>query len=315
MSLIKNLKQIYAYNMGFRKGDSILIVTDPDLDNIGDLFFRAGLSLGAETMLLKMKTRNENGEEPPVIIANAMINSDIVMMPTSKSLSHTSARRSASSSGARIASMPGITMPILKRMLEVDYEKLKSLTKKIGSRLKTSTSLRILTEIGTDITMDIKKREVHEDIGLLSKKGRFGNLPAGEADLSPREGTAEGQIYFDGSALRKKLEEPIKVTVKNGIAVKFEGSKTAKELEKTLRSVGKKAFNIAEIGIGTNKFAKLTGNILEDEKVYGTCHIAFGNNKSYGGKVDVPIHLDCVIKKPDIYLDNKIIMKKGKLKI
>ena len=51
----------------------------------------------------------------------------------------------------------------------------------------------------------------------------------------------------------------------------------------------------------------------EDEKAYGTCHIALGNNIGFGGKVDVPLHIDCVIKKPTIFLDDKIIMKKGRL--
>ena len=54
---------------------------------------------------------------------------------------------------------------------------------------------------------------------------------------------------------------------------------------------------------------------LEDEKVLGTCHIALGNNYSFGGKVNVPIHLDGIIKKPTIIFDDKIIMKEGKLLI
>ena len=77
--------------------------------------------------------------------------------------------------------------------------------------------------------------------------------------------------------------------------------------------MGKKARNIAEVGIGLNRKAKVTGIVLEDEKAYGTCHIALGNNIGFGGKVDVPLHIDCVIKKPTIFLDDKIIMKKGRL--
>ena len=76
-----------------------------------------------------------------------------------------------------------------------------------------------------------------------------------------------------------------------------------------------KAFAVAEFGIGTNPKAIITGDILEDEKVLGTIHIAFGNNLSMGGKLKVSSHVDGVVTKPDVYFDKEQIMKKGKLLI
>ena len=73
---------------------------------------------------------------------------------------------------------------------------------------------------------------------------------------------------------------------------------------------------IAEFAIGTNPTAKVTGVILEDEKALGTSHIAFGDNTSFkGGKNNSILHLDIIIQKPTIRLDNKIIMEKGELLI
>jgi leucyl aminopeptidase (aminopeptidase T) len=82
-----------------------------------------------------------------------------------------------------------------------------------------------------------------------------------------------------------------------------------------LQPMGKMAFNIAELGIGTNDQAIVTGAILEDEKVMGTVHIALGNNISMGGTCDVGIHLDGVILAPTVSVDGKLIMERGKLKI
>ena len=87
----------------------------------------------------------------------------------------------------------------------------------------------------------------------------------------------------------------------------------AKKLKQQLDAVGKDARNIAEFGIGTNDSAKLSGVLLEDEKVMGTIHIALGNNVSMGGSVNVPIHLDGVVKKPTVWMDGKLLMKDGKL--
>ena len=105
----------------------------------------------------------------------------------------------------------------------------------------------------------------------------------------------------------------LKIEVNNGYALKITGGHLAKKLNNMLDAVGKKARNIAEFGIGTNDSAKLSGVLLEDEKVLGTIHIALGNNTSMGGKINVPIHLDGVIKKPTVYLDDNILMDNGKL--
>jgi leucyl aminopeptidase (aminopeptidase T) len=72
---------------------------------------------------------------------------------------------------------------------------------------------------------------------------------------------------------------------------------------------------VAELGIGTNDKALITGNVLEDEKAIGTVHIAFGDNKSMGGKIRVASHLDGVIMDPTVYVDGNLIMKDGKFLI
>ena len=108
---------------------------------------------------------------------------------------------------------------------------------------------------------------------------------------------------------------PITVTVENGFATKIEGGNEATRLIGMLEPMGKMAYNIAELGIGTNDQAIVTGAILEDEKVMGTVHIALGNNISMGGTCDVGIHLDGVILEPTVLVDGKLIIEEGKLMI
>ena len=86
-------------------------------------------------------------------------------------------------------------------------------------------------------------------------------------------------------------------------------------LKKLLEPHGKDAYTIAEFGIGTNDKAIITGKIIEDEKVMGTIHIAFGDNKSMGGTVRVASHLDGLVKLPTVWFDEKIIMSDGKFMI
>ncbi len=121
-------------------------------------------------------------------------------------------------------------------------------------------------------------------------------MPLGEVFVSPKERTANGTYVIDGSQAGAGIvDKPIKITVKKGYATKIQGGKSAAKLRQVLASINdKNAYNIAELGIGTNSKAKFTGKTLEDEKIFKTCHISLGNNKSYGEKIDVPVHLDGV---------------------
>lgn len=108
------------------------------------------------------------------------------------------------------------------------------------------------------------------------------------------------------------LESPIRLIVENGYVVKIQGGKEAVRLENILREYGKPAFNIAELGIGTNDEAILVGKVIEDEKVMGTVHILPGNSFYIGGKVDVPLHLDGLLTNLTLLIDTKLIIKNGK---
>jgi leucyl aminopeptidase (aminopeptidase T) len=215
----------------------------------------------------------------------------------------------------RVATFPGITKDVMIRGMNADYNKISKLTVKLKEILETGKSIRVTSALGTDISFSIEGRNAYASKGLFHDKGESGNLPTGEAFLAPVEGTSNGVFIVDGSMAGLGLikNANIRIEVENGYAVKITGGILAKKLNQQLDAVGKEARNIAEFGIGTNDSAKLSGVLLEDEKVMGTIHIALGNNLSMGGKIDVPIHLDGVVKKPTVYMDDKLLMKNGKL--
>ncbi|MBI2656834.1 aminopeptidase [Candidatus Woesearchaeota archaeon] len=254
-----------------------------------------------------------HGAEPSKHVSDEMLKYDVILIPTTKSLSHTKARENASRKGARIASMPGITAEMMKRALNVDFNKIKIINKKLIEKLKDKNKIKIMTKKGTTIEFQVKGRKWIGDDGIYTKKGAFGNLPAGEIFIAPLENKTKGVIIVDASVGGiGKVDKNIKIIIKNGFIEKISGGKIANSFKKLLKD--RLCKNVAELGIGTNCKAKITGNVLEDEKAAGTCHIAFGNNRHFGGKVDVPFHVDVVIKNPTIYADGVLIMKDGKIK-
>lgn len=300
--------------MGARPGEQIGIVFDEKRRDIAEAFFRAGNSLGCEAVAVEMVERERSGEEPPTAVSALMEACDVVMAVTTKSLSHTAARRNACSNGARMASLPGITVDCALRTLAADYASIKALSVKLAELLTKGKQVRVTNEAGTDICVTVDGRTGLADTGDYTMKGSFGNLPAGEAFLAPVEGGSNGVIVFTSSISGVGIcEDPVRVTVENGFANLIEGEAEARVLKGLLGPLGKNAFNVAELGIGTNDKAILTGNVLEDEKVLGTVHIAFGNNKGFGGNVDVPIHLDGMIIAPTVTIDGVTVMEKGNL--
>ena len=301
--------------MGAKKNESILVISDELKREIGLSLFENAKRLGHKSLYIEMKSGKINGEEPPDAIADLMKKFDIVYCPTAKSLTHTDARRAASKRGVRIATLPGITKGTMVRGMNADYKKIAALSRKLKGILEKGKIIRVTTPAGTDISFSIKGRKSIGSEGLFHKKGAGGNLPTGETFLAPVEGTTNGVFIVDGSMAGLGLikNAGLRIEVKNGFATKIRGGTIAKKLSRMLDDVGKNARNIAEFGIGTNDSAKLSGVILEDEKVMGTVHIALGNNVSMGGSVNVPIHLDGVMKKPTVYLDDKLLMKSGKL--
>ncbi len=303
--LIEIAQSILRRNLNLQANENILIVTDAESVKIADIFFQAGVDIGNETQLLKMKTRTKSGEEPPRLVADAMKAAEVVLCITHHSLTHTKARKEASANGTRVATMPGLTMDMLQEgAITADYSEVERLTAYYCELLDTGNTVTIEKE-NTTLTFSIKGRNGIPSTGVFREKGESGNLPSGESYIAPIEDSANGTILIDGSiAGIGVLKEPILLTIENGRLADASGE-AGKQL---LQLLGKENGRIiAEFGIGTNKKARLTGNVLEDEKVYGTVHIAFGSNKPFGGTNEAGVHIDCVVKDPVVTIDGKEI--------
>jgi len=297
--------------MALKKNESCLIITDSKLIKIGTALYNNSLKITNKSKLIKIPIPESHGSEPLRDVAEEMLNYDVILLPTTKSLSHTTARKSASKKGARIASMPGITEDMMERTLNVDFNKIKHINEKLIKRLSIKNKIKIITKKGTNIEFDLKGRKWISDYGICTKKGAFGNLPVGEIFIAPLEGKTEGVILSDAN-INKGNTEDIRIKIKDGFIQNIKGGKIANQFERLLKN--KLYKNVAELGIGTNYKARITGNVLEDEKAIGTCHIAFGNNSHFGGKIDVPFHRDFVVKNPTILADGNPVMQSGKFR-
>ena len=299
--------------LGIRSDESLLVLTDQPLAQLARALAAAARPLAREVLVLEYGVRELNGQEPPAPVPEAMKGVDAVLAVTTRSITHTAARRAATAAGARVATMPGITEACLVRTMSADYEAIAERTRRVTALLTAAKVARVTTALGTDITMPIDGIAAIASTGLIRDRGQWGNLPSGEAYMRPDEGKSEGVVVVDASlAGIGKLSNPVRITVERGMAVAVEGGDEARRFLAQLDKAGPAARNVAELGVGTNDRAIVTGAILEDEKILGTVHIAFGNNVSMGGTVDVAFHVDGILLRPTLELDGVPILLDGR---
>ena len=236
---------------------------------------------------------------------------------------------------------PAVTVDSFIRTVPIDYALLQERCKKYGEILDRAVSVRVTAPGGTDVVIGLNGRRAKSDNGDFSQMGSGGNLPAGEVFISPENGTAEGIICFDGSiSLHDRdilIKTPVCCTVRQGYVTEIHGGSEAAELQKTIELAehnacdfekngrlppgqgnvyAKNARNIGELGIGLNPQAIITGNMLEDEKAFRTCHFAIGQN--YDDDAPALIHLDALVCNPTIIAafedgSEQVIEKDGNL--
>jgi leucyl aminopeptidase (aminopeptidase T) len=300
--------------MALEEGESFLVVWDRSREELGLRVRDAAKAAVSRvrTCALPVPTRGTWEEETLRALEQSMDGQDVILFLTRYSLSHTYARRQAVGRGARLASMPGITGEMLIRAAKADYRAVAERSRRLQMIFSSGAEVTVQTDMGTAISFSIQGMEGHMEGGLYNKPGRWGNMPAGEASIGPREKTAHGHIVIDWSMSGiGRLGEPLYLRIEKGVASGIAGRHSAEVLER-LRSHGDAAFTLAEFGVGTNDSTRLGGTVLEDEKTLGTVHLALGNNISFGGSVDVPVHLDGVLTKPTVHVDGMLIMEKGR---
>lgn len=238
---------------------------------------------------------------------------------------------------------PGITEDMYNRTVNINYGELAERCKKLGKIFENAINVQVTAAGGTNISVPVYGRKLMNDDGDFSKPGTGGNIPAGEVFISPLVGKCQGVIVYDGSMTFSDgdsiLETSITCKVENGYVTEISGGEEAKRLLKTIteaenRSIEyekngklpegqgeiykKNARNIGELGIGLNPAASITGNMLEDEKAFRTCHFAIGEN--YDNDAPSLIHLDGVVRNPTITLtyddgSTRTILSDGTLQI
>lgn len=226
-------------------------------------------------------------------------------------------------------SLPTDNADIVAALANTSPKKLLERGEKLKGILSKATKIKITSGKGTDLSFDwdVNKRKYLISAGFPhTHEDRWDNL-GGEVYTAPLHTTVNGRLVIDGAIGNMGLVKGIIVVdVKNGAGMlnRKESTAEAKQLDEFDRELNiyPCAKIVGEFGIGTTPNLKLTGELLNDEKVEGTIHIAFGDSYSSdgsGGENNCDAHTDCMITAPtvDMTINGKTVhmMATGKFLI
>lgn len=305
-------KKAVMGSLKMKRGERFLLVTDMPKMKIAEALAYWAKEAGAEVTTYLM-TETIRPITAPTSLFELMIGkADITIYMLDARVKEKPFRGFMVANGSkkgRICMMPGITVSMMERLVNIDFAKMDTLTRKVIRILRDCEKVHVTNSLGTDITFSVKGRKWHNDNGDISAKGAQGNLPAGECYTCPVEKTFTGRIVFsliDDTVGRGEM------VFKSGTLVKYAGAGII-EVMKTIGSDPTGRI-VGEFGVGTNRGARICANMLEAEKAFGTVHFAIGDSYDTGTNKST-FHFDALVEKATLTAGRKEIIRNGKFLI
>jgi len=310
IDITQGANKLVRVNAHVQSGEKVLIVSDTGRSQaIGEAVYKAAVAIkGVDAALITMEPLIGESTEISPMVHEAMRESDVIIGLTSTSLFHTNAKIDACKAGARLLAITEATEEIFQKGgINADFIAQLPIVEELSKKIKKSNSVRLVTPEGTDLVAETGGR-VFNNTGIVTQAGEAGGVPDIEVAIPPVEGTCNGTAVINASGTYLGLiPDPIKIRIENGRAVEITGGLKARQLIELLENQGDdNSWNIGEIAVGLNPASRVIGQIIEDEGALGTCHIALGNNTTFGGKNQAKLHIDLVMWDPSFYLDGKL---------
>jgi leucyl aminopeptidase (aminopeptidase T) len=307
--LLKAGEKAVKQSLHLRKGEKFLLVTDKEKMEIAEVFAYWAKKIGAETTTYLMTETLRPITQPTCLFTEMAKKATAIAYMLDARIEEKPFRGYMVKIGmehSRICMMPGLTKNMMERLVNIDFKEMDLFTKKVIKALKDADDILLENPEGTRIQFSVKGRKWANDNGDISRKGMHGNLPAGECFTAPVEETFSGKLVI--SLIDDKLGQGV-MEFEKGRLVSTRG----KGIAAIIQNIGKDDTGriIGEFGIGTNRKARITANMLEAEKAFGTAHFAIGD--SYGlGKNSSQHHYDALVDKVTIQAKGKLIAKDGR---
>jgi hypothetical protein len=300
--------------LGAVPGERLLIICDDEKLEIGEAFAKGALEIGLWTRLLQLETPPAPRKRVPSQVLEILTGQtpDVYInllrgigdeTPFRIRLIHLETR----SKRARLGHCPGVTIDMLTEgalaLTAEEHTKMQNFARRLIQTLSGTIKVEISTPAGTNLHLNVEGRPFFTDTQLDWKTMKWMNLPTGEVIVAPVENSMRGTLVCDVAIGGiGPISEPVTLDVQNGRVkeVFSENEEIVKKLEKVFM-MDDWSNVVGEFAFGINPKARLTKEFLEAEKIFGTVHVAFGNNLDMPqGKNPSKNHVDLLMSHPSV---------------
>jgi len=305
-------------------GEEVVITADTGSDwRVVEATAKAAAQVGGKPAVVWYRAPPEVGRAadphlPLRVLKAALPESDVWIEFNKSWLLYSTPYEEAMRAGrTRYICLVGMDADMMVRNIgEVNVPLLYEFQRRLAELTGRCRHMRLTSPAGMDVEFDNDPSRPVLVEGEVSGPGEY--MLFGQVDWAPVEDSIEGVIVFDGSVWPPKelglLRNPIRLYVREGRVYRIEGGPEAKVFEAWLKSFNDPSMlAIAHLSYGCNPGAKLTGNILEDERVWGAVEWGLGfQSPTFKGKLGpAPSHTDGICLNPTLWGDGEKIIEDG----
>ena len=308
-----------------KEGETVVVTCDTESDFAFATEVEGAASrLGAKPLLVRNKAPPHVGRAaepflPVESLTSVTASSDVWVELNRKWLLYSSVYEEAMRrKHTRYMCLVGMDGDMAARCIgDVNVPSLFKFQRALQKITKEARSMHYTTPAGTDVSFENDPQRPVLVEGEVSGPGEY--MLLGQVDWAPVEESINGTIVYDGSVNPPDelglLSDPIRLTIMNGRVTKVDGGRSGRIYEKWLKGFkDENMYVLAHVSYGCNPGARLTGNVLEDERIWGALEWGLGNQSETFRALDIRAasHSDGITLRPTMEADGEVIIQDGK---
>lgn len=300
-------------NLNLKKNESFLIVTDEFSWDLSRKLWQISVDNYPQTYVMAYSASKLQNNSSSKLLP-FILNSDVSLFVAREFTFLWEEFSFPKNLKTRWAALIGIRPDQFTKMVDVDIETLKHNTQKLRDVLMLGKTITIQMDSDHSLSFEMQHSTCIADSGIVQYPGDLGCIPGGRVLTKPIEETATGDLLINGSLSSVGiLRDPVRFIIKDGKLKKIYAKSDVSAFRTSLRTQSKNRRTLVRVGIGLNPHGKISGNTFVDERTNGVIHLAFGDQSDFKSNILNPTLPIATIKKAWVKIDNKLILRRGKL--
>ncbi|GBD93591.1 hypothetical protein BMS3Abin05_01175 [bacterium BMS3Abin05] len=310
---VRAIQMFFRENLNLRKDESFLIITDEFAWDLSRRLWQIAIEKYPYTYVMAYSSHESRPKKADRLLA-FIRNADVTLFVAREFPFLWEDFCISNDSKTRWAGLIGIEADQFIKLIDGDNKALEHDTQKLRDVLTLGKRLTIQVDSDHSLSFEIQHPTCTADTGIVQKYGEMSFPPGGRVLVRAVEGSAAGDLLINGSLTAVGIpRSPVRFLIKGGRLVKIYSKEDIEAFRALLRTKKRNRRTLVRVGIGLNPRGRMTGNTFIDERANGLVHLTFGDSADYRSHILNPTLPAATLKKATVKIDNKVILKRGKL--